>query len=717
MGEVRMSNDIKISVIIPCYNAEHYIAECLDSVLSQSLKDIEIICVNDGSTDGTLAVLQGYASQRGNMTVIDKPNGGPSSARNAGLARARGEYIQFLDSDDYFRGEALAELYQTMSANRLDVLFFDGETVCSDEALHEQFQAYDSFYTSKEAVNGVKTGKELYLALCKSGSYRVAPVMQTFRRAYLAEHDIAFYEGILYEDNLFTIKALLQADRAGHLPKPFYVRRLHHGSVVTARKNYHHVRSYMVCFMEIISFLEQRDFGPEVMACAQTRLASLYLNAKSIFDSLPLYEKEQAKAEYPDSAWINLLLNVSSGSNDSESLLRKTAVERWCQTPYDPERPFVTVVSPVYNAEAHLHETVKDLLAQSLRNFEIRFVDDGSTDSSVRIIESYAEQDPRIKLHRQQNQYAGVARNNGLDLARGEYVIFLDSDDRFDPDLLALTYHQAKTHDAEVVLFDADILQMPKEIIIKPLWLQQSKFLPLNVFAAEESKDTLFNLLNPWTKLYRRDYIQKNGFRYQPLYSTNDAHFTMMALACASRIVTLPVPLVHYRTGQTTNLQSTKARSPLDVYDAFLETKRQMQARGIYETFAVPLAAKAAESMVHGLSTLKTREARQALYTCLHDGGLEELDIRLLNAGNMTHANSRNILACCDFVQKNTFEAYERKRKKLHRQTPPSADETLRYASADALRAEIIALRGSWAYRIGSRITYFPHKIRSLLGI
>lgn len=102
--------NFKVSVIIPVYNVEPYLSSCLDSVCHQTLRDIEIICINDGSTDRSLDILQSYAERDSRIQVYSQENRGPGKARNAGIYRAHGEYIQFVDSDDMLAGAGCAPL-------------------------------------------------------------------------------------------------------------------------------------------------------------------------------------------------------------------------------------------------------------------------------------------------------------------------------------------------------------------------------------------------------------------------------------------------------------------------------------------------------------------------------------------------------------------------------------------------------------------------------
>ena len=114
----------KLSIIIPVYNVEPYLRQCLDSVVNQSLRDIQVICVNDGSTDGSLAILREYETRDSRIEIIDKPNGGQSSARNAGIERVRGKYLYFLDSDDWITPTLCEKTYYRLESTGADVVLF-----------------------------------------------------------------------------------------------------------------------------------------------------------------------------------------------------------------------------------------------------------------------------------------------------------------------------------------------------------------------------------------------------------------------------------------------------------------------------------------------------------------------------------------------------------------------------------------------------------------
>ena len=120
-----MNNQPKVSIIVPIYNVEEYLVKCLDSLVNQTLKEIEIICINDGSTDNSLEILKAYAQKDDRITVINKKNSGVSDARNTGLEMANGEYVMFVDSDDYLEIQTCQSIYEKIKKDNSNLLIFN----------------------------------------------------------------------------------------------------------------------------------------------------------------------------------------------------------------------------------------------------------------------------------------------------------------------------------------------------------------------------------------------------------------------------------------------------------------------------------------------------------------------------------------------------------------------------------------------------------------
>lgn len=232
--EIVDDGKIKVSVIIPVYNVEKYLRECIDSVINNTLTDIEIICVDDGSTDNSSQILKEYAHKESRIVVIHKENGGLSSARNAGMDVAQGEYILFLDSDDYIEPRALEYLYAESKKDNLDQMFFGAKSFYDyGNGIKNKYNNYDSYYTRKAAYDGVMTGRKMFAIMSENAEYKPSACLQINKRVFLNENKIRFIEGIIYEDNPFTLECLSLSQRVRYENINLYNRRLRENSIIT----------------------------------------------------------------------------------------------------------------------------------------------------------------------------------------------------------------------------------------------------------------------------------------------------------------------------------------------------------------------------------------------------------------------------------------------------------------------------------------------------
>lgn len=198
-----------LSVVIPVYNIRDYVERCVRSVLAQPDVPLEVLIVDDGSTDDSGAVCDALAAEDSRVTVIHKPNGGLSDARNCGLCHAQGEYILFMDGDDWLTENVCPGLLQMALQDRADVVigkvhFLRGEPVMTrwEEAVEKNF----TFHT-------IYTGKEYLLKCLQTGGLRVEVGRHLYRTGFLRANGLQFCKGILHEDEEFTPRVLLQAQR------------------------------------------------------------------------------------------------------------------------------------------------------------------------------------------------------------------------------------------------------------------------------------------------------------------------------------------------------------------------------------------------------------------------------------------------------------------------------------------------------------------------
>ena len=227
-----------VSIIIPAYNVESYIEETILSVKNQTLSNWELIVVDDGSTDNTYSVIcKAVDSIQQNVTILQQENRGLSAARNAGMEKASGMYIYFLDSDDRLTKNALSVLYTLAKQYELDAVFFsatafadDLQAAGSEKATKKRIVEYERYCDRGVENLQISSGREAFTAMVNNNNY-VPSVPFTLYKHSLLE-DKQFVDGIFFEDNPFTMEILLDAKRVGIINEKLYERRIRADSIM-----------------------------------------------------------------------------------------------------------------------------------------------------------------------------------------------------------------------------------------------------------------------------------------------------------------------------------------------------------------------------------------------------------------------------------------------------------------------------------------------------
>ncbi|MBO1686307.1 glycosyltransferase [Clostridium butyricum] len=249
-----MKEEIKVSIIIPVYNVEKYLRKCIESALNQTLDNIEIIAVNDGSTDSSLQLLTEYESTYENFKVINQVNMGLSGARNAGFKYSRGKYVYFLDSDDYIDSKLAEICYNVCENNKAEVSMFDADVFFERDLNNNNL---DFNYKRKDILtSNVVTGEELFCKLIKNKCYKSPVWLFFYNRQFLINNDLKFYNGIIHEDELFTPQVLLRANRIIYIPKDLFFRRVRNDSIMTKKISRKNIEGYYIVAEELYKFSE-----------------------------------------------------------------------------------------------------------------------------------------------------------------------------------------------------------------------------------------------------------------------------------------------------------------------------------------------------------------------------------------------------------------------------------------------------------------------------
>lgn len=248
----------KVSVIIPVYNTEEYLTECLQSILNQTFGDIEVIAINDGSTDGSLTILESFADIDNRVSVFSQTNMGQSVARNVGIEKARGEFIYFMDSDDVLSKTALEKCFERIINQQLDFVFFNASILESDGENRLAFDYKRAYIDNSQVYNGV----EILSYLITNNCYQCSPCLHFISTKLIKQNNLRFHPGIIHEDELFFALLYFHAKRVGYINEHLFKRRVRAGSVMTSSFSMRNVNGYLVVLSQVRAFRKGR--GMEV---------------------------------------------------------------------------------------------------------------------------------------------------------------------------------------------------------------------------------------------------------------------------------------------------------------------------------------------------------------------------------------------------------------------------------------------------------------------
>ena len=606
----------KLSVIVPVYNAQNYIADCLNSLISQETPDVEIICIDDCSSDFTNIVLKKLASLDNRIRVFRQYNEGVSAARNRGILEARGEYICFVDADDSLNQGFFKYILNVLYKKSPDLVIFGGTTfpkkaLWAETLLHPKNKTYTS---------------DCWRVLFDENASIPFVFNKVFRKEVLL-NKVSFDQNIkIGEDQAFMFDFIPLCKKVVCTKKTFYNYRMHSDSVMSK-----------VNFDLHYKVSEHKKFVAHVV---QTWLNNNWFTKKSIpyfvewiinvfkkdIDFLGFdFKKKLCKFIIEEIEQICDTNSLKSETKSYLSNLKQVLNTVWY--------PVISVIIPVYNSSSYLPETIDCLLKQTFTNFELIFVDDGSTDNSLRILERLARYDFRVKVLRQSHKYAGAARNLGLKHASGEYVIFLDSDDYFVPEMLEKAYSRIKETDAEICVFRADRLDQVTKIKSGMEWTCSPELCKLDsdkCFSKDTNPKHIFDftITAPWNKLFKKSFILDNNLEFQNTRSANDMAFILTALAISKKITAMDDELITYRVNNNKSLQGSQDKYPEAFFDGIIELKARLIKYGVYETVKDAFINFALDFCFYNLGTLVSPRAYEKIHYLIINQALDFIEAK-----------------------------------------------------------------------------------------
>ncbi len=399
-----------ISIIVPVYNAEAYLGECLDALLGQTLEAIEVICVDDGSTDGSAALLAERAATDSRLKVMAKANGGAAAARNIGLDAATGTYVLFVDADDYIARHSCARLYDVAQREEADIVVFGGKTFPT-------LRWADEAFSNQEAVF---RGESLRVIIEEPGGN---PLMcnKLYSRALLADHNCKLDEGlVLGEDNAFQFATFPLAGTIAFIPDVLYFYRIHGASAVGSREEDHDQKAWLHLDVvrRIVGVWGERGYlTQEGDALFRWAMEFLYNeSSQASFDERSAYSR--AFAELLDESFPGFVERELDDLTTSRVAFMRSAATA------AEEEPAVTVVLGSIDGQPLGRAVRRGLELQTMQAMEVLVLPEPWEGSGYgRSVAELAARDRRVRLLDTADPTAVLAQ------ARGRYLTFLGAQD------------------------------------------------------------------------------------------------------------------------------------------------------------------------------------------------------------------------------------------------------------------------------------------------
>lgn len=546
----------KISVIVPVYKAEEYLERCVRSICRQTFENLEILLVDDGSPDNSGLMCDRFAELDSRIRVIHKENGGLSDARNAGIEQSTGDYIAFVDSDDWLDPTMLSVLYNLCESHEAGIAecsyrnFFPDKTQTETECSGEVVE-----FTPIQAIES-----NLDWGLCKPVAWN-----KLYHRDVVG--NIRYPYGKIHEDEFTTHLFYLAAKKIVYIDRAFYnYERRNVGSITASFK----LKNLDSCeaFRQKVHLVWER---PELHSldkkmcntycyilfdmlqkCRELGLSGSEVT-RTIYDALEDFP--QLKAHGIDRNYIVQFNGLYAKYRDGFKKDRGNKARN----------KKISVIVPVYEVESYLERCVNSICHQTHDNLEILLVDDGSPDNSGLMCDHFAEFDRRIRVIHKKNGGLSDARNVGIEQSSGDYIAFVDGDDWLDPTMLSTLYKLCESRHAEIA--ECSFRSIFPEYTQSETSCSGAVMEFTPVQAIESNLDWKYCKPLACNKLYRRDIVA--NIRY-PLGKIHEDEFTThLFYLAAKKIVYVDIAFYNYERRNPGSITASFKLKNLDSFEAF----------------------------------------------------------------------------------------------------------------------------------------------------
>ncbi len=579
-----------VSIVMPTYNAEEYLPDTLDGLTKQTFTDFEVIFVDDGSQDETVAILQDFATKDSRATVLRQEHQYAGAARNLGMRHARGRYLFFLDGDDFFLPQMLEKSVEKAEQTGADICVFRANRINQETGeISDMPWSMRMNKCPKEEIFSIRTNAKHVYEFTTA-----APWNKFYRRDFVMKYGLTFQETRQSNDIAFIFASLAVADKITVIDENLLMYRFNNKKSLQGT-NDEQPECFYIALKELKRRLVLHGVYEQVEAAFLNYVVEVsFYNLWTLKNIFP-YEKifhlirDEIFTEFDvktkSDDYFYAYYRTAERRNDILSMPVYDFFQKWSKGIHrrpeamyertaaavaekggfaEPDiRPKISVIMPCLNSIEYLEECLSSVLAQTLKDIEIIFVDAGSTDGTVEYIESQAAQDSRISLLHSEKKSYGYQVNLGMDHARGEFMAIVESDDYIVPEMYEKLYALAKRYSVEVVKSDFSRFYGEKE---------NRTFAPASVLRDKKKYNQVksvrtdvgifgsYVLITP--AIYSLDFLRKNQIRAHesPGASYQDNGFWFQVLMYAERMWFYPESLYMLRRDNPNSSVKSKGK-------------------------------------------------------------------------------------------------------------------------------------------------------------
>ena len=561
-----------VSVIIPTLNAEEYIKQCVDSLLNQTYGNIEVICVDVGSTDHTVPILKYMQEKDNRLILIEQEKAGISAARNIGLDRAKGKYISFVEAEDYMQWNSYEILVQVAEKNCLDLVIFGGNAIGAvpewiQRKLNTQYKYYENESADRVIFEEESARPFLWLHFIRRELFERGTKIRFDESMEFGGELLLQFEYIPRAESTMVIVDKLYNFRAERICLQ--------STELNSRKDEQDalLMSKVIAYWKETGLLKKREdeFVTWLVCEAYRFIKSLPLEkqfqvARQTIDIIKNNHLKYYCIDWHEMEHLAEIFDIAEAAQEGKAAKGK----RFKEGSVKNREPLVSVIVPTYNVDEYIKQCVDSLLDQTYKNIEVICIDDGSTDNTVPILKFMQEKDERLILIQQEHAGVSAARNKGLDAARGKYISFVDSDDFMQWNSYEILVNVAEKNQLDLIIFGGNAVGEAPEWIQKKLntkYKYYEKGTAGKVVFEEESARPFL-----WLHFIKRELIEKGDkLRFnETMEMGEDQLFQFEYVPRAESVMVLEDKLYNYRIGRNCSLMQLYEKQRMKKFDSHI---------------------------------------------------------------------------------------------------------------------------------------------------